>query len=98
MGLKDRFKKAREQREQSTWSINGHRGNIILEDKYVLITIIPNKEHIVFYRDIKRVERRNNFVMVSSVVEDFRIAPLGVRGAEDKAKDLQLSLLDKMSQ
>lgn len=98
MGLMDKFKQAKSDREDAVWSINKKRGNVILEDNYLKVKIFPSKEEIVFYKDINKIERKHNFIEIKTNTAEFKVAPIKLRGAEDMAADLYIQILEKMNQ
>jgi len=96
MGLFDRIKQ--ERNEQYGWSINKKKGKIELNDKYVTLTTqVPKKEIIVFYKDVTNVMRMHNFITITTKTDEFKLAPMQLRGAEDAAKEVYVELLEKVS-
>ena len=97
MGLMDKIKKTKSDREDAVWSINKKRGNVILEDSFMKMQIFPNKEEVVFYKDINKIERKHNFVEIKTNTAEFKVAPIKLRGAEDMAVDLYVQILELMN-
>ena len=98
MGLMDKIKKAKSDREDAVWSINKKRGSIILEDSFLKMAILPSKEEIIFYKDINKIERKHNFVEIKTNTAEFKVAPIKLRGAEDMAADLYVQILELMNE
>ena len=97
MSLRDKFKQAKNDRQEANWSINKKRGLITIEDNYLKLKRLPSTEDIIFYKDITKLEKKLNFVEIKTNTGEFKIAPMKLRGAEEAANTLYIELLEKVN-
>ena len=98
MSLRDKFKQAKNDRQEANWSINKKRGLITIEDNYLKLKRLPSTEDIIFYKDITKLEKKRNFVEIKTNTGEFKIAPIKLRGAEEAANELYIQVLEKVNE
>ena len=97
MGLFDSIKKSKEVNKKSEWKIGLNPVVVELnEDHLLLYNSVIND--IVFYRDIRGVEVSPLVVTIKTNVKSYQLRSRSVRGGTDKARELQMQLMEKMSE
>ena len=101
MGLLDGFKKSSKEsrerlEEERDWAVN-HKGcSITLEDFYINIRFWRS-EIQVFYKDIRKIEKKATHIEMKTITDDYRIAPNKIRAASEMLDDLHKQILSKMN-
>ena len=97
MGLFSRTKKSVEFRKQAEWEQGVIPTIIEFEDNHMKL-ISEHKTDIIFYKDIVTVEQSSFVVTIQTIGKKFRLMAIKKRGGTDKAMELQMTLLEKMSE
>ena len=101
MGLLDGFKKSSKEsrerlEEERDWAVN-HKGcSITLEDFYINIRF-SRSEIQVFYKDIRKIEKKATHIEMKTITDDYRIAPNKIRAASEMLDELHKQILSKMN-
>ena len=99
MGLFDKLK-IKSKDEGKVWMVNKKRGDIEIDENYIkLITKLPKTEHIVFYKDITKLEKKYAGITIKTNSEEYHINPVGFGDVKQSlADDVHAQLLEKISQ
>ena len=97
MGLFSRTKKSVEFRKQAEWEQGVIPTIIEFEDNHMKL-VTEHKTDVLFYKDIVTVEQSSFTVIIQTMGKKFILMSKKKRGGSDKARELQMTLLEKMSE
>ena len=96
MGLFDITRKSKEIKKQAEWKQGMIPTLIELnEDHMKLVT--ATETDIIFYQDIVDVQQVTRIVNIRTMRNTYSLTAAKLRGGGDKAVELQMQLLEKMS-
>lgn len=100
MGLFDKLK-IKDKEEGIGWYINKQRGYVELGEDYMKLKVkFPKSEHILFYKDITKIERKYDVVIeLKTNSAEYTLKPVGFGDAKQSLSDeTYAQLLNKISQ
>lgn len=94
MGLFDSIKKSKEIKKNSDWTQGLNHTILELNEDHMKLTTIAETD-IIFYKDIIEVQRIRKLVNVRTIRKTY---PLTSKRGKERAEELQLQLLKKISE